>query len=126
MRTSIIATKGSGTESGRISWQTVICLLLGIFFLYNPFFGICPAGGPSASIQHHVSYRSTIASSELGCSNLQHSTISVVAVAALISAYSDRLRPNNDVQPRSNDEDIRPTNDGFSAPLWSRPPPVVA
>src|ERR1700722_5412518 len=100
--------KGLKMEAGRISWRAAICLLLGIFFLYNPFFGLFPASGLSATFQHHVSYRSTIASSELGCSNLQHPTLSVV-VAALISTSFDQLRPRSDVRPTPIDEDFRST-----------------
>jgi hypothetical protein len=125
MEAMSIVVSRERTSPLRISRRAAVCLLLGIFFLYNPFFTICPASGPSAAIQHHVSYRSTIASSELGCSNLQHSTISVALMAALISTCFDLVQPSCDVRSRPVDESILITHEGFAAPLRSRPPPPV-
>ena len=108
----------------RLPWRA-ICLVLGLLLLYNPFFTICPTAGPNAAIQHHVSYRSTIASSELGCSNLQqHSGVSVEPVVALIATLFDAVRPTEVIAPRPSEETVA-ASDGFASPLWSRPPPTL-
>ena len=108
----------------RRPWRAV-CLVLGLLLLYNPFFTICTAAGPAATIEHHVSYRSTIAASELGCSNLQqHSEVSVEPVIALIAALFDAVRPAEVMAPRPSEETVA-ASDGFASTLWSRPPPTL-
>jgi len=101
-----------------------VCLVLALLLLYNPFFVICAAGGPIVTIQHHVSYRSTIAASELGCSNLQHSEVSVEPVVTLIASLFDAVRPVEEVVPKPSEETVA-ASDGFTPPLWSRPPPTL-
>ena len=117
-------TKQSSVEAVRLPWRAV-CLVLALLLLYNPFFTICPTAGPAAAIQHHVSYRSTIAASELGCSNLQqHPEVSVEPVVALIATLLDSVRPAEVVAPRPSEETVA-ASDGFSPSLWSRPPPAL-
>ena len=117
-------TKQSRDGAVRLPWR-VVCLVLGLLLLYNPFFTICPAAGPAATIQHHVSYRSTVAASELGCSNLQlHPEVSVEPVVALIATVFDAVRPVEVIAPRPSEETVA-ASDGFVSALWSRPPPTL-
>jgi hypothetical protein len=117
-------TKQSRDGDVRLPWRA-ICLVLGLLLLYNPFFTICPTAGPAATIQHHVSYRTTIAASELGCSNLQqHPEVSLEPVVALIATHFDVVQPARDVVPRPSEETVA-ASDGFASPLWSRPPPTL-
>lgn len=113
-----------GLKSGfaRLSWQAV-SLVLGLFLLYNPFFTVNTAAGPTAAIQHHVSYRSTIAASELGCSNLQHSEACVEPVLTIITTYFDAVRPPDEIATRPSEE-TGAASDGYASPLRSRPPPT--
>jgi hypothetical protein len=114
----------SSNAAVRLPWRAV-SLVLALLLLYNPFFTICPAGGPAAAIQHHVSYRSTIAASELGCSNLQqHPEVSVEPVVALMATLFDAVRPVEVIAPRPSEETVA-ASDGFASPLWSRPPPTL-
>ena len=114
----------SGSKARRLPWRAA-CLVLALFLLYNPFFTICPTAGPAATLQHHLSYRSTIAASELGCSNLQHSEVSVEPIVSLIATLFDSVRPAEDIaRPRPNEETVA-TSDGFASPSWSRPPPTL-
>lgn len=113
----------SGNKAGRLPWRAV-CLVLALFLLYNPFFTICPTAGPAATLQHHVSYRSTIAASELGCSDLQHSEVSIEPIVAILVTYFDSVRPVEEVVPRPCEETVA-ASDGFASPLWSRPPPAL-
>jgi hypothetical protein len=122
-RMSDIATH-SGIRAVRLPLRAV-CLVLALFLFYNPFFTICPTAGPNAAIQHHISYRSTIASSELGCSKLQqHPEVSVEPIVALVAALFDVARPAEVVAPRPSEETVA-ASDGFASPLWSRPPPTL-
>jgi hypothetical protein len=117
-------TQRSGDQVARLGWRAV-CLMLGLLLLYNPFFTICTTGGPAATIEHHVSYRSTIAASELGCSTLQqHPEVSVEPVVALITTLFDAVRPVAVIAPRPSEETVA-ASDGFASPLWSRPPPTL-
>ena len=113
----------SSNTAIRLPWR-MACLVLAVLLLYNPFFTICPASGPATAIQHHVSYRSTIAASELGCSNLQHSGVSIEPIVALVATLFDAVRPAQDVVPRPSEETVA-ASDGFASPLWSRPPPTL-
>jgi hypothetical protein len=102
-----------------------ICLALALFLLYNPFFTICSTAGPDTAIEHHVSYRSTIASSELGASKVQqHSEVSVEPIVALVATLFDVVRPPEVTAPRPTDQTVV-ASDGFASPLWSRPPPTL-
>jgi hypothetical protein len=113
----------SSNAAVRLPWRAV-SLVLALLLLYNPFFTICPAGGPAAAIQHHVSYRSTIAASELGCSNLQHTRVSVEPIVTLVATLFDTVRPAEEVVPRPSEKTVA-ASDGFASPLWSRPPPAL-
>jgi hypothetical protein len=117
-------TEPSRDEAVRFLGRAV-CLVLALFLLYNPFFTIGPSVGPDAAVQRHVSYRSTIAASELGCSNLQqHSEVSVEPVVALIATIFDAPRPAEVIAPRPSEETVA-ASDGFASALWSRPPPTL-
>jgi hypothetical protein len=117
-------TKQYGDKAVRLPWRA-ICLVLGLLLLYNPFFTICPSPGPDATLQHHVSYRSTIAASELGCSNLQqHSEVSIEPIVALVATLFDAVRPAEVIAPRPSEETVA-ASDGFASSLWSRPPPAL-
>ena len=116
-------TRRPGNDAIRLPWR-VVCLMLALFLLYNPFFTICPSAGPATTIQNHLSYRSTIAASELDCSNLQHTEVTVEPIVAWIETVFDVLTPVEEVVPRPS-EDTVAASDGFASPLWSRPPPAL-
>ncbi len=117
-------TKRSSKCGVRLPWRA-LCLVLALFLLYNPFFTVCTADGPAAAIQHHVSYRSKVAASELGCSNLQqHQEVSVEPIVALVATLFHSVRPAEEIVPRPIEETVA-ASDGFASPLWSRPPPTL-
>ena len=114
----------SGNTAGRLPWRAV-CLVLALFLLYNPFFTLGPSVGPDTAVQRHESYRSTIAASELGCSNLQqHSEVSVEPVVALVATLFDVVIPTAVIAPRPSKVTVA-ASDGFASSLWSRPPPTL-
>jgi hypothetical protein len=46
------------------AWHAALCLLLAVLFLYNPFFTVHDVSGV-LQVRHPLSYRATVASSEL-------------------------------------------------------------
>jgi hypothetical protein len=112
------------TGRGTQPWRGAVCLLLAVFFLYNPFCTICMSSGPSAVVHHPVSYRSTIASSELGCGTVQHTKLHVVSLAVLVTALKIPLQDKADIRPKPVDATATAVIQAFAESLWFRPPPV--
>ena len=109
----------------RISpWWAVVCLLLAVLFLYNPFFTIYGSSGVR-SVSHPLSFRGTVASSEL-----RRSLVTQVQpkIDALDEAALDDVRhpdascPNLVALP---DEPLRSKQEAVLDSLWFRPPPVL-
>ena len=112
------------TCRGALPWRGALCLLLVVFFLYNPFCTICMSSGLSAVVHHPVSYRSTIASSELGCGTVQHTKLHVVPLAVLVTAVKIPLQDQNDIRPRPVADTVPAVTQAFATSLWFRPPPI--
>jgi hypothetical protein len=112
------------TGQGSLPWRGALCLLLVVFFLYNPFCTICMASGLSPVVHHPVSYRSTIASSELGCGTVQHTKLHVVPLAVLVTAVKILLQDQNDIRPRPVADTVPAVTQAFATSLWFRPPPA--
>jgi hypothetical protein len=110
-------------DRGTLPWRGALCLLLAALFLYNPFCTICMSSGPSAVVQHPVSYRSTIASSELGCGTVQHTKLHVAALTVLVTTEKFLLHEKDDSRPKPVDDTVRAVTQAFATSLWFRPPP---
>jgi|SRR5271163_2541336 len=119
---SVSAIARLQTGRGNLPWRSAVCLLLGVFFLYNPFCTIRMSSGPSAVVHH--SYRSTIASSELGCGTVQHTKLHLVSLAILVSALKIPLQDKEDIRPKTVDDTAPAATQAFASSLWFRPPPV--
>jgi hypothetical protein len=107
----------------RISpWCAGVCLVLAVLFLYNPFFTIYGSSKVSA-VRHPVSFRGTVASSELRRSVLRQAQ---PKIDALDEASLDAVRPPEASCPISvalPDEPSRSTQEAVLESLWFRPPP---
>ena len=112
------------TGRGTLPWRGALCLLLVVFFLYNPFCTICMASGLSPVVHHPVSYRSTIASSELGCGTVQHTKLHVVSLAVLVTALRIPLPDKDDTRPKPVADIVPAVTQAFATSLWFRPPPA--
>ena len=110
---------------GILPTRAAVCLLLAVLFLYNPFCTICMSPGPSAVLQHHASYRSTIASSELDCSRFQTSKLHVAPLKTLVASVRVLLLEKDDLRPVPADDAVRGVTQAFATSLWFRPPPVL-
>jgi hypothetical protein len=100
-------------------------LLLGIFFLFNPFIAIGMSCGPLAVVHHPASYRATVASSELGCATLQAQKEYLAPLKILVAVQRAVLPQREESQPKPADQPVRASTQDFVASLWFRPPPVL-
>jgi hypothetical protein len=101
-----------------------VCLVLALLFLYNPFFTIYGSSGVSA-VRHPVSFRGTVASSELRRSLLKQVQLKI---DALDEAILEAVRPPEASCPHSvalPDEPLRSTQEAVLESLWFRPPPLL-
>lgn len=114
-------------EPSVLPWRATLCLLLVMLLFYNPFITVRASSGPSVAVQHPLSYRSTIASSELGCGAVQNTKLEVfpLKVLALVGAEKVVLLQRDDVDWTPTDETVRAVPQDFAPSLWFRPPPVV-
>jgi hypothetical protein len=106
-----------------LPWGVALCLILVALFLYNPFLTIYGASS-IANIQHPLSYRATIASSELRrCTVEPAKPLVLVLEAAVALELTHSAAPDEAalVLPRDLS---RATPQVICNSLWSRPPPV--
>ncbi|HET9802662.1 MAG TPA: hypothetical protein VFP96_05460 [Candidatus Acidoferrum sp.] len=109
----------------RCPWRTVLCLLLAVTFLYNPFF-VAVRSQTLLSVSHLPSYRANVASSEL----LKFKSDVEIAVEFIFEQDSPSLVVS-DSEPARVLSYGRPTDEVVShqvfssANIWFRPPPVA-
>lgn len=105
------------------SWRAGVCLFLAVLFFYNPFFTIygSPAG---LHVRHPLSFRGTLASSELRRSILKQAvpkidapTEAALEVVRLPDAFLVGAESSQEEPPISEKETA-------SEDLWFRPPPI--
>ena len=105
--------------------RTVLCLLLAVTFLYNPFFVAVPSRS-FPSVSHLPSYRANVASSEL----LKFKSDVEIAVEFVVGQESRDLAVP-DTEPARDLSYEHPTDERVShqvlssANIWFRPPPVA-
>ena len=116
----------TGLQRVRI-WHAVLCLLIAVLCVYNPFFTIYGNSG-NLHVCHPLSYRGTVASSELRRCTLE------LAVPLISIAEGQRARgwrqnatlTENSIFPTWRHDDFVP---GFRQVvldgLWFRPPPTL-
>jgi hypothetical protein len=110
--------------------QAAVCLLLGLLFLYNPFFTVHEVPG-NIQVCHPPSYRATVASSELRRCTLDSAEplipaigaltilpLEVIPPASVVPTFVSAAQPEDDVSPFPQEIVV--------AGLCFRPPPVLA
>jgi hypothetical protein len=101
-----------------------VCLFLAVLFFYNPFFTIYgSASGLSA--RHPLSFRGTVASSELRCGVIPQAKPQMAAPEEIVLETMRRpeVLPLDAAVPESVPPRIGPQT--HSASLWFRPPPSI-
>lgn len=113
-------SKGTIAALGRYRW---ICILLALFLLYNPFFGM-PHSGSSLEVCHPASHRATV-----GASEMQHFTPTdgwgcfLTADVAQTEISAALPIPVAETSPVSFLV-VRLPQQFFGPGLWFRPPPA--
>lgn len=100
-----------------------VCLVLAVLFLYNPFFTIYGSSSVSA-VRHPVSFRGTVASSELRRSVLKQVQPKIHALQEAILDAVGLPRVFCLSSVAVTDEPFRSTQEAVLESLWFRPPPL--
>lgn len=103
-----------------------LCLLLALLFLYNPFLGLSSFASGDININHHESYRATVASAEV----LQHfnPTNENEMFGVMLATLVVGLLLLGDLQGAFFQrffDSVRVSTTLVCADLWFRPPPVA-
>jgi hypothetical protein len=103
--------------------QSLVCFVLALLFLYNPF--MATPGIPGVlKVAHPTSYRATVASSELQHFSAPEGPLDVVFVEAWLESFE----PIGTEQSHAFvclADDAPPPLQFMYANLWFRPPPAV-
>jgi hypothetical protein len=113
----------SGVLSHARPWQRAVCLLLAVLLLYNPFLFLVHTG-TGLRVQHPVSKRATVASSELKHFPPVSERTSLDALPT--ECAGEHCAPLKEAFQSVVDVDSdRLTVTELSANLWFRPPPIA-
>lgn len=107
-----------------LPWRIALCLILVALFLYNPFLTIYGAS-PIVNIQHPLSYRATIASSELRRCTVEPAKPQVSALEAAAAFELAKLAATDEAAPVVPRDLCRAIPQVICNSLWFRPPPVL-
>jgi hypothetical protein len=103
------------------SLRAVVCFLLAILFLYNPF-SVIAGPGHGLHVRHPVSFRATVASSELGHYTAETAKTLLQALAAVPRELMQVAPLYTAAAFRSEALPLPLPQAGCNS-LWFRPPP---
>jgi len=106
------------------AWPFAICLLLVALFLYNPFLTIYGTSS-IVNIQHPLSYRATIASSELRRCTVGPAKPLVPGLQAAVAFELTKAAAREEAAPVLPRDLFRAIPQVICNSLWFRPPPVL-
>jgi len=109
---------GSREARGR----TAVCLLLMALLLYNPFFTVLSISR-EFSVQHPLSYRATMASSELRRCTFEEGKPLLPELSAATSLAATLLAPSHEVALIEPSDAAGPVSQALCDSIWFRPPP---
>jgi hypothetical protein len=101
--------------------RAAISVLLAALFLYNPFFTILSIS-QDLSVQHSLSYRATLAGSELRRCTFEPDTPLIPELSAVVSPAIALSKPSYEVGPVQI-SDLLPLSQVACDSIWFRPPP---
>jgi hypothetical protein len=109
-----------GSSETRV--RVAVCLLLIALLLYNPFFTVLSIS-QDLSVQHPLSYRATVAGSELRRCTVGAGKPLLPALGAAIFLVSALFVPSHEVALVQPDDIVAPVPQALCYSIWSRPPP---
>jgi hypothetical protein len=105
-------------------WRVGVCLVLAALFLYNPFFTIYGAS-QILNVQHPLSYRATLASSELRRCTVEPSKTLIPALEAAVVFELTQSPAVEEVVPALPRDLSWFVSQVLCNDLWFRPPPTL-
>jgi hypothetical protein len=119
------ALEATNAPRSAAGWQMLVCLLLAVLFLYNPFLAGHRDDG-AFTVGHPASHRATVGSSELEQFSQRHPVVAPLPDPAVVRTFLDAAAAVPSATPAAADRDeILPPPAFFSSNLWFRPPPAV-
>ena len=110
------------TESREARGRTAVCLVLIALLLYNPFFTILKIS-QDLSVQHPLSYRATLAGSELRRCTFEAPQPLIPVLSAAVSLAATLLTPSSEVALVQPIDTVGPVPQAACDSIWFRPPP---
>jgi len=109
---------GSSETRGRAA----VCLVLITLLLYNPFFTVLSIS-QDLSVQHPLSYRATVAGSELRRCTFKAGKPLLPALSAALFLVSALRAPSHEVALVQPGDIVVPVRQALCDSIWFRPPP---
>jgi hypothetical protein len=112
----------SRIEPNKARWWAATSLLLVALLLYNPFFTIL-SSSRDLSVQHPLSYRATVAGSELRRCTMDAAKPLVPGLCAAIIHAATLLAPSHEIAFVPPSDTAGPLSQALCDSIWFRPPP---
>jgi hypothetical protein len=104
--------------------RAAICFVLVALLLYNPFFTIL-GNSLDVSVQHPLSYRATVAGTELQRGMVEPSNPLVPGLTAAILHAAGLFSPSHEITFVQPSDTAGPVPLAICDSIWFRPPPVA-
>ena len=114
---------GERPSSGE-RWRAGVCLALVALLLYNPFLTIL-SSPQDVSVRHPLSYRATVASSELRRCTTESTKPLLPDLAALLFYATVFLRAGDEIIVVQARDAVAPLSLAVCDSAWFRPPPAA-
>ena len=111
-----------GLEFSEPRKRAAVCLVLVALLLYNPFFTIL-GNSRDLNVQHPLSYRATLAGSELRRCTFEIAQPLIPALSAAIAVAAPLLTPSSEVAVVQPTDTVGPVPQPPCDSIWFRPPP---
>ena len=102
--------------------RAAVCLVLVVLLLYNPFLTILSVS-QDLSVSHPLSYRATVAGSELRRCTIDPSDPLIPELAAALAHAAALLAPSNEVDFVQPSDTAGVVSQASRDSIWFRPPP---
>ena len=113
-----------GLQLSEPRMRAAICFVLVALLLYNPFFTIL-GNSLDVSVQHPLSYRATVAGTELQRGMLEPSNPLVPELTAAILHAASLFSPSHEITFVQPSDVAGPLSLAICDSIWFRPPPVA-
>jgi hypothetical protein len=121
----MLRDSGLPSETKKARWLAVTSVLLVALLLYNPFFTIL-SSSRDLSVKHPLSYRATLAGSELRRCMMDESQQPLIpGLAAAIAHAATLFSPSSKITLIQPNDPPGLLTQALCDSIWFRPPPVV-